>query len=655
LQVSGDVSSGHIGIERQVAYNCDWKNPQQLKVEIYDKSSHGSIAETITLQLVEVEKAYFPKNVKRNIQERLQDSGLPLDVGHRFTSVMANGKVFTLEVVMAKPRGPGVICTENTKVEIDNLTAIDVSSNDKISFADVGGLVRIKRRLIELVILPTYYPEVFRKLGIEPAKGILLNGPPGSGKTLLARAVASKFDASFFPISGPELFSKWYGESEARLRKVFQQAYQAAPSVVFIDELDAIASPRELASGDLETRMVSQLLTLMDGINERGQIVVIGATNRIAAIDSALRRPGRFDTELEVLPPDVQEREEILEIHTRSMTLSPDVNLEEVAKKTVGYVGADLALLCQEAALSAIRRSFDISLDGEIVENREVSEITRVTSEDFTEALRILQPSAFRTVEQPKTMIGWDEAIDFGNVKKRLVELFDWPLTHESVFQQFGMQPKHCILLTGLPRSGKTSMVLALVEQLNRSLIYVRSENLLMDDIGKPELVVRDTFRRAKLAEPSILVLDNFEQILSVHESRLALRILNQIQSELNTLQGIAHISVVIVTRSDPGHLSFLEQHPVFDYLFSLPTLTKKEIRGAILKKLGNHLLERSPAFDAFLNELDNHVDTIGDVLQMCERAVFAALRETPTVQKIEVRHLRLAFEELLGNSGGNK
>ena len=395
-------------------------------------------------------------------------------------------------VVSTNPSLP-VVITENTEV-ILNPKAVEVSEEKipDVTYEDIGGLSEEIKKIREMVELPLKHPEIFEKLGIEPPRGVLLHGIPGTGKTLLAKAVANESDANFILINGPELMSKFYGESEKNLRDKFEEAEKSAPSIVFIDEIDAIAPKREEVTGEVERRVVSQLLTLMDGLKSRGKVVVIGATNRINALDPALRRPGRFDREISINVPDKKGRLSILKIHTRGMPLAKDVNLEEIAEVTHGFVGADLSSLAKEAAMNVLRRVLPkIKMDEDKEIPKEVLESMQVTKKDFQEALKNVRPSAMREVLVETPNVKWSDVGGLDNAKQELKEAIEWPMKHPEIFERMGIKPPKGILTYGPPGTGKTLLAKAIANESGANFILVKGPELLSMWVGKSEEGVR--------------------------------------------------------------------------------------------------------------------------------------------------------------------
>ena len=639
VHASEEVEAGTIALQGYIAKNCGVEAGQIIDVEVWDVSTQATIAQKIELREVGPPAIAFEQE-KLQICQRLIHSGLPVAAGHTF-SLPIRDKEPIFEVVAVAPAGSLVVCSPETEIILIDANIIDTpEQSGDITFNDIGGLQEPLRRIKETALLPARHPEVFVRLGVRPPKGILLYGPPGSGKTLLARAVAKSFGASFFHINGPEVLSKYYGETERRLRDIFASAANAAPSVIFIDELDAIAPSRERVSGDLEVRIVSQLLTMMDGLNQRGQVIVIGATNRLSAIDPALRRPGRFDREIEIPPPDTSGREAILRIHTRSMQLASDVCLERLARLTIGFVGADLASLCQEAALAVIRRVFSFGANGEIIQR---GESLSVTEQDFQEALRMVQPSAFRELDQPEVSVTWDDIVGLESVKESLIELIEWPLVQRERMQRFGIASGQNLLLTGPPMSAKTSLVIALAKRLNISLIYIRADDLLSQWIGDAEQIIRRAFRKARLTSPSIVLIDSFEQILAFAEggNHLLQRILGRIQYELAQIGQASNVFVVVAARSTQDHIAALQNNPAFTHVIEIEAPEVEDIRAAIKLKIG-HLLATDIALDGVAER--HRGLAIGQVIQFCEEAGRSALRENPDATLIESRHVDSAW-----------
>jgi len=457
-----------------------------------------------------------------------------------------------LKVINTTPPQP-VYITEATDVLVRGEPVPEtVTGVPRITWEDIGDLEEVKEKIREIVELPLKHPELFEKLGIEPPKGILLYGPPGVGKTLLAKALANEIGAYFIPINGPEIMSKYYGESEARLRQIFEEAKKNAPAIIFIDEIDAIAPKREEVVGEVEKRVVAQLLALMDGLEERGKVVVIGATNRPNAIDPALRRPGRFDREIEVPPPDKRARKEILIVHTRNMPLADDVDLDKIAELTHGYTGADIAALVKEAAMNALRRflkTHAVDLDKPIPP--EILEKLRVTMNDFINAMKVVPPSLMREVLIEVPEVHWDDIGGLDDVKQYLREAVEWPLKYPHVFEQLGIKPPKGILLYGPPGCGKTLIAKAVATESGANFISVKGPEILSKWVGESERAIREIFRRARQVAPAIIFFDEIDAIAGVRGrdvSGVVDRIVNQMLTEMDGIEPLKGVVVIAAT-----------------------------------------------------------------------------------------------------------
>ncbi len=460
-------------------------------------------------------------------------------------------QIVAFKVVDIEP-DEAVIITKNTSVEFSDKPAAGFEGIKRFSYEDIGGLKDELQRLRETIELPLRHPELFQKLGIEPPKGVLLYGPPGTGKTLIAKAVASESGAHFISIAGPEVISKYYGESEQRLREVFEEARENSPSIIFIDELDSIAPRREEVTGEVERRVVAQLLTMMDGLEERGQVVVIGATNRVDAIDAALRRPGRFDREIEIGVPSELDRIEILKIHSRGMPLAEDVRIETLAQQTHGFVGADLAALAREAAIRALRRYLpDLDLDAEEVP-AEVLDSLRVLASDFRSAQRDVGPSAMREVMLEVSHVKWVNVGGLEDAKTEIREAVEYPLTHRQKFEDLGIEPPRGVLLYGPPGTGKTLIAKAVASESGANFIPVRGPQLLSKWVGESERAVREVFKKARQVSPSIIFFDEIDALAPARgtssDSHVIDNVLNQILTEMDGLEELKDVVVMGAT-----------------------------------------------------------------------------------------------------------
>ncbi|MEM0474900.1 MAG: CDC48 family AAA ATPase [Zestosphaera sp.] len=421
----------------------------------------------------------------------------------------------------------------------------------KITWEDIGDLEEVKERIREIVELPMRHPELFKHLGIEPPKGVLLYGPPGVGKTLLAKALANEIGAYFIAINGPEIMSKYYGESEQRLREIFEEARKNAPAIIFIDEIDSIAPKREEVIGEVEKRVVAQLLTLMDGLEGRGDVIVIGATNRIEAVDPALRRPGRFDREIEIPMPNKQGRLEILQIHTRNVPLAEDANLAKLAEITHGFTGADLAALVKEAALNAIKRVLNgVNIDEDIPP--EVYNNLVVNMNDLINALKAVHPSGLRELYVEVPEVRWSDIGGLEDVKQELRETVEWPLKNPASYERLGVEPPRGILLYGPPGCGKTLLAKAVATESGANFIAIKGPEILSKWVGESEKAIREIFRKARQVAPAIIFFDEIDSIAPLRgfsgDSYVSERVVSQLLTEMDSIEKIKNVIVIAAT-----------------------------------------------------------------------------------------------------------
>ena len=565
-------------------------------------------------------------------------------------------------VVSTQPKDI-VIIGQNTEVQVHE-NPVDVSKIEgvtnlvDVSYEDIGGLKEEVKKVREMIEIPLKRPELFEKLGIAPPKGVLMHGPPGTGKTLLAKAVASESDAHFIAINGPEIMSKYVGGSEENLREYFEEAEENAPSIIFIDELDAIAPKREETNGEVERRTVAQLLTLMDGLKSRGQVVVIGATNRPDSLDPALRRPGRFDREIEIGVPDAEERQEVLEIHTRNMPLAEDVNLEKIASNTHGFVGADLESLCKEAAMRVVRRILpEIQNDEEIPE--EVLKKIVVTGNDFKSAQKEIQPSALREVLVQIPNIKWDDVGGLNEVKQGLKEAVEWPLKHPETFKRLGVRPPKGTLLYGIPGTGKTLLAKAVASESEANFISVKGPELLSKWVGESEKGVREIFRKAKQASPTVIFFDEIDAIAGARsgndtDSGVTKRVVNQLLTEMDGLEELQDVSIIAATNRPDMLDAGLMRPGRFDRHIKVD-VPDEEARIAIFEV---HTKGMPLAEDVNLKKLAKNTEGYvgADIEAVCREAAMFTLRDDIEANEIPNKYFKEAIEKVKpGNQSGEE
>ncbi|MCQ5375023.1 MAG: CDC48 family AAA ATPase [Methanomassiliicoccales archaeon] len=571
------------------------------------------------------------------------------------------GRRIDLVVVSYTPTADAVIVNRNTEVKISEKPVKEIAQKiPKVTYEDIGGLSEEVKKVREMIELPLRHPELFERLGVEAPKGVLLHGPPGTGKTLLAKAVAGETNANFISIGGPEIMSKFYGESEERLREIFKEAEENAPSIIFIDEIDSIAPKRDEVTGETERRVVAQLLALMDGLESRGKVVVIGATNRPNALDPALRRPGRFDREIEIGIPNRNGRLEILQIHTRGMPLDDDVDLEKLADLTHGYAGADLAALCKEAAMHALRRVLpEIDLEMESIPVEILNKIN-VKREDFFAALREMQPSSLREVLIESPNLHWDDIGDLEEAKRELREAVEWPLKYGEVFEHLDAKPPKGVLLYGPPGTGKTMLAKAVATESEANFINVKGPEFLSKWVGESEKAVRETFRKARQAAPCIIFMDEIDSIAPTRggdfDSHVTERVISQLLTEMDGLESL-HNVVVIAATNRPDMLDPALLRPGrFDRLVHIPA-PNLEGRRKILEV---HVRKKPLADDVDLDDLAKRTEgyTGADLAALVNEAVMLAMREiiskggevnseTLKKEKVQMRHFLEALNKV--------
>ncbi|MEM0051887.1 MAG: CDC48 family AAA ATPase [Sulfolobales archaeon] len=557
------------------------------------------------------------------------------------------GQSIPFVVVQTKPSGP-VVVKEGTKLIILERPA-DFTRVSRVTYEDIGGMRNIIERVRELIELPLKYPELFRKLGIEPPKGVLLYGPPGCGKTLLAKAVANEIDAYFIAINGPEIMSKFYGESEARLREIFEEAKKHAPSVIFIDEIDAIAPKRDEVVGEVERRVVAQLLALMDGLESRGDVIVIAATNRPHAIDPALRRPGRFDREIEIPLPDKQGRLEILQIHTRNMPLAKDVDLIKIAEITHGYTGADLAALAKEAALNALRRylpKIDLSKN-EIP--TELLDSIEVTMDDFIHALNEIVPSGLREIYIEVPEVRWSDIGGLDEVKQQLREVVEWPLKYPESFKRLGIEPPKGVLLYGPPGCGKTLLAKAVATESGANFIAVKGPEIMSKWVGESEKAIREIFKKARIYAPSVVFLDEIDSIAPIRgvleDTHVTERVVSQLLTELDSIEKLRNVAIIAATNRPDLVDPALLRPGRFDRVIYVPPPDRR----ARLEILKVHTRKVPLASDVDLEKLAELTEGYSgaDLEALVREAALVALRENLNASVVESRHFITALNTI--------
>jgi transitional endoplasmic reticulum ATPase len=565
------------------------------------------------------------------------------------TLVMMLGHAIPFTVSKTRPHGI-VKVTAETKLTILNEPAPEAKGLPRTTYEDIGGLHEEIQRVREMVELPLRHPELFQRLGIEPPKGVLLHGPPGCGKTLLARAVANESEANFYSINGPEIMSKFYGESEARLREIFQQAQQNSPSIIFIDELDAIAPKREEVTGEVERRVVAQLLALMDGLSGRGNVIVIGATNRPGALDPALRRPGRFDREIEIGVPDKQGRHEVLQIHTRGMPLAEDVDLKKLSEMTHGYTGADLSALGRETAMKALRRYLpQINLEEERIPPS-VLEKMEVKMDDFVNAYKEVTPTAMREVYIEVSSVHWADIGGLDDVKQHLKEAVEWPLKTPEIFSKLGIKPPKGILLYGPPGCGKTLLARAVATESEANFISIKGPEVFSKWVGESEKAIREVFRKARMAAPAVIFFDEMDSLAprrgaGFSDSGVSERVISQLLTEMDGVMTLQDIVVVAATNRPDMVDSAVLRPGRFDRLIYVPEPDEK----SRLQILTLYTKDMPLNKDVDLNQLAavTKYYSGADVESLCREAAMHALRKDVNAAEVTMKDFQEALKEV--------
>jgi len=636
------------------AYSED-QNREILRIDGFTRKNAGvAINEYVLVKPAKVKNALSltlaPVDMRLNVDEdftnfvrnRLMERTL---VEGDTTLVMMLGHAIPFTVTKTRPHGIVKVATE-TRLTILNEPAPEGKGLPRTTYEDVGGLHEEIQRVREMVELPLRHPELFQRLGIDPPKGVLLHGPPGCGKTLLARAVANESEANFFSINGPEIMSKFYGESEARLREIFTQAQQNAPSIIFIDELDAIAPKREEVTGEVERRVVAQLLALMDGLSGRGNVIVIGATNRPSALDPALRRPGRFDREIEIGVPDKKGRYEILQIHTRGMPLAEDFDLKKLAEMTHGYTGADMSSLSRETAMKALRRYLpQINLEEERIPPS-VLEKMEVTMADFIDAYKEITPTAMREVYIEVPTIHWTDIGGLEEVKQDLKEAVEWPMKTPEMFSRLGIKPPKGILLYGPPGCGKTLLARAVATESEANFITIKGPEIFSKWVGESEKAIREVFRKARMAAPAVIFFDEIDSLaprrgLGFADSGVTERVISQLLTELDGIIALEDI-VVIAATNRPDMVDPAVLRPGrFDRLIYVPEPDEKS-RLQIFKIYTKNMPIANDVDLKALSEVTKNYSG-ADIDALCREAAIYALRRDVDAKEVLVKDFQEA------------
>ena len=672
-----DLSTGDV-IEvsgEKKGYAILWSSPptdygkKLIRIDGYTRNEIGvGIDDTVTIRKVIVKKA---EQVILAPTEELAIVGLEEYLPELLDGrVVAKGEVIPLNVMgrrigftvtSVSPSDATVsLIDSNTEFVIGTVPKQAAKGVPRITYEDIGGLRTEVQKVREMIELPLRHPEIFERIGIEAPKGVLLHGPPGTGKTLLAKAVASETNANFYSIGGPEIMSKFYGESEEKLREIFKEAQENAPSIIFIDEIDSIAPKREEVSGDVEKRIVSQLLTLMDGISSRGKIVVIGATNRPNAIDPALRRPGRFDREIEIGIPDEKGRHDILLIHSRGMPLTEDVDLASIARVTHGFVGADLQALSKEAAMRSLRRILpEIDLHQPKIPAEILNKI-KVTKQDFDEALKDVQPSAMREVLVQRPNVRWEDIGGLQGIKDELAEAIEWPLKHADLFAEADVKPPKGILLYGPPGTGKTMIAKAVAATSEANFISIKGPELISKWVGESEKGVREVFRKARQAAPCVVFFDELDAIAprrgSGGDAHVTERVISQLLTELDGLEDLKGVVVIAATNRPDIIDEALLRPGRFDRILEVPP-PNKDARKQIFQI---HTKKKPLDSDVKLDKLVEMTDgmTGAEIAAIVNAAAMTAIKEHVNKKdgklKISMKHFEGAFSKIrTKNSAG--
>ncbi len=638
---TSDHGSGTIKIDGITRMNIGAGIGDRISIRTVDAAP----AEQITLSPTEKVHAeglqeYMIQNHLNHIFATGDTVSLNTQMGGKIQFVVTN----------TKPHGPSIV-TATTKFSLGPLTKIADASIPRVTYDDLGGLKNEVQKIREMVELPMRHPEIFEKIGVEAPKGVLLYGPPGTGKTLLAKAVAGETNAHFTSLSGPEIMRKYYGESEEQIREIFRKAEENAPSIIFVDEIDSIAPKRDEVSGEVERRIVSQLLTLMDGMKSRGEVVVIAATNRPDSIDPALRRPGRFDREIEIGIPDARGRSDILEIHTRGMPMEEDVDLDKISAITHGFTGADLEVLSKEAAMRSLRRILpEIDLDSERI-SPEILQKIRITVGDFGDALKEVRPSALREVLVQVPNVTWDDVGGLPELKSELEESIEWPMKHKEAFEHAGIRAPKGILLHGPPGTGKTLIAKAVAKMTDSNFISIKGPQLLSKWVGESEKGVREIFRKARQAAPCIIFFDEIDALVPKRAgagagSHVTENVVSQVLTEIDGLEELHGVMIIGATNRldimDPALL----RPGRFDRIIEVPR-PDKQGREQIFRI---HTRNKPLSSDVDPAELAGISDGLSgaEIESAANRAALTSLRRHIGGGSGDVQEIRITQEDLV-------
>ena len=645
-----EYGSGMIKIDGMTRQNIGAGIGDKISV----KSVEAASAEQITLSPTEklsIDEEQLHNVMISNFQNHvftIHDSiQLPTQMGGKIQFITTS----------TKPSKP-VIVTENTVFKLGAMTKAIDASIPRITYDELGGLKREVLKIREMVELPMRHPELFEKIGVEAPKGVLLYGPPGTGKTLLAKAVAGETNAHFISLSGPEIMGKHYGESEERIREIFKQAEENAPSIIFIDEIDSIAPKRDEVSGELEKRIVSQLLTLMDGMKSRGKVVVIAATNRPDSIDPALRRPGRFDREIEIGIPDDEGRFDILSIHTRGMPIDEKVDLKQISKITHGFVGADLEVLAKEAAMRSLRRNVlddkDFSYDDDEISS-EILQKIQITDEDFREALKEVGPSALREVQVQVPNVSWDDVGGLDQLKEELQEAVEWPIKYKDAYDYVDVESPKGILLHGPPGTGKTMIAKALAKMTESNFISIKGPELLSKWVGESEKGVREIFRKARQAAPCIIFFDEVDALVPRRgsggsDSHVTENVVSQILTEIDGLEELHNVLIIGATNRLDIVDEALLRPGRFDRIIEVPNPDEK----GRLHIFEIHTKSKPLASDVKLPEIVKLTDNFSgaEIAAVTNRAALSALKRYVASKSKDVKEIKITQQDLIDAVG---